>query len=162
MVGGGITPMPAGNKECYAVSKIHQKPILNASLPAQFRQLRLVLAREPGHPEGDAEVAYVIVAPLDPEDRLDANSGENFAMPAGSCASVGASTTTMVNSFIGRAVVGLSTTRAKPAFPTKWVTISQMNVSSSANMSRSTIRQDAYLSREVGVIHLRAPDPCHR
>jgi hypothetical protein len=72
MVGGGIAPMPAGNKECYAVAKIHQKPILNTSLPAQFRQIRLVLAREPGHPEGDAEVAYVIVAPLDPEDRLDA------------------------------------------------------------------------------------------
>ena len=48
------------------------KPILNASLPPQFRQFRLALAREPGHPEGDAEVAYIIVAPLDSEDRIDA------------------------------------------------------------------------------------------
>jgi hypothetical protein len=47
------------------------KPILNTSLPSQFRQIRLVLAREPGHPEGDAAVAYVIVAPLDPSDRID-------------------------------------------------------------------------------------------
>ncbi len=48
------------------------KPILNTSLPSHFRQIRLVLAREPGHPEGDAAVAYVIVAPLDASDRIDA------------------------------------------------------------------------------------------
>ncbi|MDI1267343.1 MAG: hypothetical protein PS018_29180 [bacterium] len=46
-------------------------PILNASLPAQFRQIRLVLAREPGHPEGDREVAYIFVAPVDAEGRID-------------------------------------------------------------------------------------------
>lgn len=49
----------------------HSKPILNASLPAQFRQIRIELAREPGHPEGDTSVAYVIVAPLDAGDRID-------------------------------------------------------------------------------------------
>jgi hypothetical protein len=54
------------------MSKTQPKPILNASLPAQFRQFRLALAREPGHPEGDAEVAYIFVAPLDSEDRIDA------------------------------------------------------------------------------------------
>ncbi|MDP3692651.1 hypothetical protein [Bradyrhizobium sp.] len=48
------------------------KPILNASLPVQFRKIRLALAREPGHPEGDADVAYLLVAPLDTEDRIDA------------------------------------------------------------------------------------------
>ena len=47
------------------------KPILNASLPAQFRQIRIALAREPGHPEGDAEVAYIIIAPLGSDDRID-------------------------------------------------------------------------------------------
>ena len=47
-------------------------PILNTSLPAQFRRIRLALAREPGHPEGDAGVGYVIVAPLDVDDRIDA------------------------------------------------------------------------------------------
>ncbi len=50
----------------------HPTPILNTSLPAQFRQIRLELAREPGHPEGDAAVGYVIVAPLDADDRIDA------------------------------------------------------------------------------------------
>jgi hypothetical protein len=50
----------------------HPKPILNASLPAQFRRIRIELAREPGHPAGDAGVAYVLVAPLDPNDRIDA------------------------------------------------------------------------------------------
>jgi hypothetical protein len=46
-------------------------PILNTSLPPQFRQIRIELAREPGHPEGDAAVAYVFVAPLNPQDRID-------------------------------------------------------------------------------------------
>jgi hypothetical protein len=50
---------------------VHPKPILNASLPAQFRQIRIALAREPGHPEGDTGFAYVIVAPLDANDRID-------------------------------------------------------------------------------------------
>jgi hypothetical protein len=50
---------------------VHPKPILNASLPAQFRRIRIELAREPGHPEGDSGFAYVIVAPLDTDDRID-------------------------------------------------------------------------------------------
>jgi len=50
----------------------HPKPILNTSLPAQFRQVRIELAREPGHPEGDASVAYFIIAPLNADDRIDA------------------------------------------------------------------------------------------
>lgn len=54
------------------MSRTQRKPILNTSLPAQFRQLRIVLAREPGHPEGDDEVAYIFVAPLDPDGRIDA------------------------------------------------------------------------------------------
>jgi len=48
-----------------------RKPILNAYLPPQFRQIRIVLAREPGHPDGDDEVAYIFVAPVDPEGRID-------------------------------------------------------------------------------------------
>lgn len=47
------------------------KPILNTSLPAQFRQIRIELAREPGHPEGDASDAFIIVAPLGADDRID-------------------------------------------------------------------------------------------
>jgi hypothetical protein len=50
---------------------VHPKPILNASLPAQFRRIRIELAREPGHPEGDSGFAYVIVAPLDTDERID-------------------------------------------------------------------------------------------
>lgn len=49
----------------------HPTPILNTSLPPQFRQIRMELAREPGHPEGDAAVAYVIVAPLDAQGHID-------------------------------------------------------------------------------------------
>jgi hypothetical protein len=47
------------------------KPILNSSLPAQFRQIRIALAREPGHPEGDDDVAYIFVAPVDVDGRID-------------------------------------------------------------------------------------------
>jgi hypothetical protein len=68
--GGGIGLTPA-TEEQYEMSKTQPKPILNVSLPKQFRQVRIALAREPGHPEGDADVAYVIVAPLDTEDRID-------------------------------------------------------------------------------------------
>ena len=53
------------------MSKTERKPILNASLPAQFRQIRIVLAREPDHPEGDEEIAYNFVAPINPEGRID-------------------------------------------------------------------------------------------
>jgi hypothetical protein len=49
----------------------HPKPILNTSLPVRFRQICIELAREHDHPEGDAGVAYVIVAPLDRSDRID-------------------------------------------------------------------------------------------
>lgn len=53
------------------MSEPQRKPILNTSLPAQFRQIRIALAREPGHPEGDQEVAYVFVAPIDAKGRID-------------------------------------------------------------------------------------------
>ena len=53
------------------MSKTQLKPILNASLPLQFRQIRIALAREPGHPQGDDEVAYIFVAPVDADGRID-------------------------------------------------------------------------------------------
>src|SRR4051794_9658360 len=49
----------------------HPTPILNTSLPLQFRQIRLELAREPGHPDGDSSVGYIIVAPIDADGRID-------------------------------------------------------------------------------------------
>ncbi len=72
------------------MSKTQRQPILNASLPAQFRQIRIALAREPGHPDGDAEVAYIIVAPLDSRTIGSMRScGERIAMPAGRAAAPG-------------------------------------------------------------------------
>ncbi len=44
---------------------------MTAQPPESFRRIRLELAREPGHPEGDARTAYVLTAPLDREGRLD-------------------------------------------------------------------------------------------
>jgi len=43
----------------------------SAPLPPSFRRIRLILAREPGHPEGSAEDGYDLIAPLDDESRLD-------------------------------------------------------------------------------------------
>lgn len=47
-------------------------------LPENFRRIRLELAREPSHPEGDAHIAYSIIAPLDSEGRLDAETWRAF------------------------------------------------------------------------------------
>lgn len=40
------------------------------SLPAQFRRIRLDLARESGHPEGSHATGYELVAPLGEDERL--------------------------------------------------------------------------------------------
>jgi hypothetical protein len=48
------------------------KPILDSSLPPQFRRVRITLTREPGDPDGDMEIAYLMVAPFDASDRIDA------------------------------------------------------------------------------------------
>ena len=53
------------------MTKAHPTAILNSALPPSFRQIRLELAREAGHPEGDHGIAYVIVAPLDANNRID-------------------------------------------------------------------------------------------
>lgn len=48
------------------------KPIRNTSLPSTFRRIRLELARSADHPEGSNEIGYVIAAPLNAGDRIDA------------------------------------------------------------------------------------------
>src|ERR1700732_4347504 len=53
------------------MSNPKRKPILNAYLPPQFRHIRIALAREPGHPGGDDEVAYIFIAPVDADGRID-------------------------------------------------------------------------------------------
>jgi hypothetical protein len=48
------------------------QPILNTSLPHGFRYIRLVRARDHQYPEGDNKIAYIMIAPLDSESRIDA------------------------------------------------------------------------------------------
>lgn len=48
------------------------------SLPRAFHQIRLELAREPKHPQGDAKTGYLITAPLDAEKRIDANLWKKY------------------------------------------------------------------------------------
>ena len=47
------------------------KAIRNTDLPHVFRRIRLELAREPEHPSGDSGIAYVMLAPLDADGRID-------------------------------------------------------------------------------------------
>ena len=46
-------------------------PILGSSLPHAFRKIRLELARERGHPDGDNTIAYILIAPLDTASRIE-------------------------------------------------------------------------------------------
>ena len=46
----------------------------NRDLPRNFRLIRLELAREAAHPAGSAAYGYNIVAPLDVDDHLDAET----------------------------------------------------------------------------------------
>jgi hypothetical protein len=114
------------------------KSILNTSLPAQFRQIRIELAREPGHPEGDAGVAYVIIAPLDADDRIDPTLWRSTVRHVGSrdCGRTGRTTT--VISFIVRAAAGHSTTIPAPTCRTRSDFTSPTNISHPANTFRST------------------------
>jgi hypothetical protein len=48
------------------------------SLPANFRTIRLELAREPRHPEGDSQIGYTVVAPLDKDGRLDVDVAREY------------------------------------------------------------------------------------
>src|SRR4029077_5459769 len=54
------------------VIDMHPATILNTTLPPNFRQIRIELAREPEHPSGESGIAYIIIAPLDADDRIDA------------------------------------------------------------------------------------------
>ncbi len=47
-------------------------------LPENFRRIRLELAREPGHPSGDSEIGYTLLAPLDARGLLDAETAREF------------------------------------------------------------------------------------
>jgi len=47
-------------------------------LPSNFKRIRLELAREPAHPEGDSETGYTMLAPLLPDGLLDVDSAKHF------------------------------------------------------------------------------------
>lgn len=55
------------------MSKPSQKVILNTALPSSFRQIRIELAREQGHPAGSHDIAYLLLAPLDDDCYIDAD-----------------------------------------------------------------------------------------
>jgi len=48
------------------------------NLPANFRRIRLELAREPGHPAGEVDIGYTMVAPLKSDGLLDIDTARHF------------------------------------------------------------------------------------
>jgi hypothetical protein len=54
----------------------HSQTAVKLALPRQFREIRLELAREPGHPAGSRQHGYRLIAPLDAEGRIDAHLWE--------------------------------------------------------------------------------------
>jgi hypothetical protein len=55
-----------------------QEMAMQEALPRAFRRIRLELARERGHPSGDALTGYTLVAPIDEDGRLDAELAREF------------------------------------------------------------------------------------
>jgi hypothetical protein len=51
---------------------------MSMDLPSNFRRIRLELAREPGHPEGDSGVGYTLLAPLTSDGSLDSDTAQRF------------------------------------------------------------------------------------
>lgn len=50
----------------------HSQTAVKLALPRQFREIRLELAREPGHPAGSRQHGYRLIAPLDADGHIDA------------------------------------------------------------------------------------------
>lgn len=48
------------------------------NLPANFRRIRLELAHESGHPAGEADIGYTMVAPLKSDGLLDIDTARHF------------------------------------------------------------------------------------
>jgi hypothetical protein len=53
-------------------------PIQNTSLPREFRYIRLERARDHDHPEGYGKIAYILIAPLDAESKIDASIWRSY------------------------------------------------------------------------------------
>lgn len=117
-------------------SSVQPKPILNASLPAAFRQIHIALAREPGHPEGETDVAYIMVAPLDIESRIDAKVWRKHREACQVARFRRTSQTSTVISSTSRVAAGYSATKPPKCLMRSDFT-SPTNASRLANTSRS-------------------------
>lgn len=51
---------------------------MSTDLPANFRRIRLELAREPAHPGGDHGIGYSLIAPLNADGSLDTDAARYF------------------------------------------------------------------------------------
>ncbi len=51
---------------------------VTTKLPGAFRRIHLQLAREPGHPAGDPDERYILIAPLQDDGRIDGNLARDY------------------------------------------------------------------------------------
>ena len=109
-------------------------PILNAALPPAFRQIRIELAREQGHPDGAHNIAYVLVAPLDPDGHIDAEAWRRHR-EACRVARLRPGQATVHGHLVHRRG-GSWASNTTQRFPMRAAITSTRNVSNPANMSR--------------------------
>jgi hypothetical protein len=67
--------MPEENPMMAATQEV-KRP--GSKLPRNFRQIRLELAREKGHPAGDGAHGYTVFVPLDEDGKIDAQLWQTF------------------------------------------------------------------------------------
>jgi hypothetical protein len=77
-------------------------PMLPKDLPPSFRHVRLLLARERGHPQGEPDEGYDLLVPLNESGRLDPAI---WKVNQAAC---------RVRRFAGHADVGIGRVRRKP------------------------------------------------
>ena len=114
---------------------VHPQPILNATLPAQFRQIRIELARELATPKATPVEPMSSLRRSMPTTASTRRCGESIARHAGSRGYDRTRKTSTVISFTVKVAAGRSIT---PTCRTRSDFTSRTSVSWRANMSRST------------------------
>ena len=99
-----------------------------ADLTPNFRTVRLLLAREKGHPGGEQDVGYDILVPLDNKGQLIPTNGSRTRNSAGSASSATRRKTASAACAASPAVNGIST-MPKATATTKSASASPTNAS---------------------------------
>src|SRR5262245_21897839 len=100
-----------------------------SDLPAEFRHIRLELAREPGHPQGSSNTGYDLVAPLTGSSSFRPIFGASTRTGAACTVSARGRTTWSASWLVTPAARGISTTTLTTILTTNQATGSAASVS---------------------------------